>query len=136
MNGEKRRPQPTPHQIPAKVSSQSLPPGWPWDEDVDPLRLKGWERRAYYAGFASGFNDGLERERQRPGGYYEGLRDGWRARVEHEQRAWERMRDSICAAGGPFAGVPFSRLAQLRNDCEAAEVARLREQLLGLGGAA
>jgi hypothetical protein len=106
----------------AKRSAHSLPPGWPWAEDVDPLRLSGSERRAYYAGWQSGYTDGLER----------GWREGWRERVEREQRAWQHMRESI---RGAFADVPFSKLAQLRGDREAAEVARLRERLLGLGEA-
>lgn len=126
MRANESRPAGAAPETPAKKSETTLPPGWPWDEDIDPLRLSGFERRCFYAGFASGLTDGLER----------GRRAGWREHVEHEQRAWQHMRDSIYGAGGPFADVPFSKLARLRGDREAAEVARLRERLLGLGGAA
>lgn len=120
MNDE-RRPK-APLETTAKRSSHTLPPGWPWHEAVDPLRLNGRERRIYYSGYQSGYGDGE----------LIGRRRGWREHVEQEQRAWERMRDSIRV---PFANVRYSELCELRGEREAAELARVRERLLGLGEA-
>lgn len=102
------------------ADESNLPPGWPFDTAVDPLALKGVARDAFYSGWASGYADGLNRGRCR----------GWAARVEAEQAAWQTMAARIRAAGGPFAGVRFSELAELRGEHEAAGLARARERLL------
>lgn len=103
MTAYESRPAGAAPETPARRSDTTLPPGWPWDTAVDPLRLKGWDRRVYYAGWAAGQSDGLLR----------GRRQGWRERVEHEYRAWSVMARGIKAAGGPFA-LSFAELQRRR----------------------
>lgn len=122
MTAYESRPAEAAPETPAKKSETSLPPGWPYDTDVDPLSLNASERAIYYSGFSRGLDEGLIR----------GRREGWQAHVEREQRAWEHMRDSVRV---PFANVRYSQLCELRGDREAAHYARIRERLLGLSDA-
>lgn len=97
-----------------------IPPLSTWH--VDPLRLKGSEREAYWAGYQCGYGDGVRIE-QRRGGYDAGRRDGWRERVEREYRAWEPMARSIKAAGGAFV-LSYAELQRRRAQLPAGYVPR------------
>lgn len=103
MMAYESRPAEAAPEAPAKRSDRSLPPRWPWDEDVDPLRLSASEHGPYWSGWRRGYDEGFIR----------GRRDGWRERVDHEHRAWEPMARSIKAAGGPFA-LSFDELQRRR----------------------
>lgn len=69
---------------------------------LDSSQLTSGARIIYDAAYAAGYLDGLAIQKRR-GGYDRGRRDGWRARVEAEYRAWLPMARAIKAAGGPFS---------------------------------
>ena len=95
---------------------------WPpvWSCPLDLLKLTPAERSIYDA---AAFWEGLR-------AHQDGFFEGYQQRVAEEEAAWVSMAASIRKAGGPFAGLRFSELAELRKDHEAASLARARERLL------
>lgn len=100
-----------------RALGSSLPPGWPWPDDVvSASSYSPRERRIALCEYGSGYAAGLERGRLT-------------AEAEAEA-AWSQMADSVRRAGGAFAGLRFSELCELRGEREAADLARVRERLL------
>lgn len=117
MNGEKRRPQPTPHQLPAKVATAILAVG-PEDRQqppIDLMSLPPYERRLFWEGFYAGVLDGIRMGR---------------AQVEDEaEQSWQKMAASIRVVA---SHEPYSALCDRRGETERAEAARATERRLGL----
>ena len=115
MNGEKRRPQPTPHQLPAKVAGPIVPPCSDNQQHLDLVSLPPYERRLFWDGFYAGVIDGIAMGR---------------AQVEDEaEQSWQRMADSIRVVA---SHEPYSALCDLRGERARADAARATERRLGL----